>query len=1364
MMQQDDVPPEVNTGDATGRGRITIGRDWVLAAIDRWTDDRHGPRFFAVLGEPGIGKTVIAEALVARGGLAASHFCIARRADTVDPLAFVHSLLQQLLNIPGFGDAVADIQGMSVTGQATATANYGRMTGVHIEHIGNFSVHAPSAIVAFNEMIVRPLQRLYAGGFAQPLLILVDGLDEAAAVGDETIITLLANAHGLPPDVRFVVTSRPDDAALCHLEGRHASLLIDAESEENVADVRRYLAGRIAESATLRAAVSARGVADNAFVDRVVAASRGNFLYVAWLLRAVEDGAWWPDASGELPRGLDGLYREFLSTRRMGPEREGWTSLYRPVLGALVAAQEPLDLDLLCAFTGLTPEGARDVLADVQQFLVPSLFREGRYELYHQSVVDFLSDARYAAAFWVDRDAAHRAVVARYRGAAARWGDVEWSRVDAYGLRHLSAHLFALRAEDAARRDLYALICVGLMEEKRRRSGSYETFTSDVAFALEAARMEPDNDLVEEVRCSFVYATIRSLSTVIPPRLLGALVDLGQVERARAIARLSAHPARRCQSHQAIAEASLRLGRDADARYDVRAAMEAFDVIADDRTKELILEALPRLAAATGDEDGLRRLRAWCETIADDRSRGWALDSVARALLILGDTRGAVSLARRIGEDTTREHLLYDAIHYLCDKGEWDEASGVAADIGAAWFGASARAIVACRLARAGDMSRARAIVDGIDDGRPRAQAYCAVARTLHDDGLDDTAVAIAMVEGARDSAGAEIDVSQRSWALRSVAATLAAIGDAERAKAMIDAIADTSAAAQALIDLVGAAHERGDDRRARGLLDRALSLAATIPDDAPNKGTALGAIAIRMALVGDERAMSTAGAMPDGWPKGGTLGRIAGALLDAGKVDEALAAADRALPMVDIRDAERVTGAIKPLGEVLGVLVLAGRADRALSIVAAMPDGYPRGWLLGELGGAIVRAGVIDEALEIADTIGDHYRLHAISRIVDALNDAGMYDEIVAIARSHEADPTALDLLADAAVYAHRAGRVEDASAIIDRAVLLAETDASPRTPRSEDDIFGDPLPWTLVQMADALLEAGRADEAARVADGARAVADRCPDAPSRALLLARVARVLAGAGQANLAVDAVREAVALVAAGDGDGGRSIEGQRAAQALAEAGYLDEAFAVAKALTHPAARLLAVGEVTVTAAEAGDRVRAIAGVRAVREDARAMDSAAAVRGLAAVAWASHVLRETWVAAEVEDQLQDTAERVADEDARADAFGVLAATLARGGQLVAARRAADEIGDASRRDMALAGVAAGAAQAGDIDTALGVAADIADVFWRAQALHTIAHAASTNSTTCPPAGTIDRMAALVDGIPNDLGRPWLFNVN
>jgi hypothetical protein len=394
------------------------GRQWVLAKIDHWLSRPDAPRFFIITGQPGIGKSALAARLTQTHDLAAYHFCIARRAETIDPLYFVQAVSQQLSRLAGFARGILKQGEIHLrTEQHVQQASDSQVIGVQIERL---VVQAPSAAAAFTHTVSAPLQALYGEGFDQQLLLLVDALDEAVQhSGRETIVDLLANAQGLPAKVRFLLTSRPEGAALRHFEEREIPYLsLDAGGKENLADARQYVSQQVTSSGELHARLAGQKIEAEAFTEQVVTASRGNFLYLVWLLRAVADGSQPLDALDDLPQGLDGVYREFLRTRTVGRDIRGpWRGLYRRLLGVLAAAQAKLpatnlaallaDYELLPADREITLVRdvlrlSRHVLASDTRRLAGQLIGRLLALVEHAGIQTLLSQAKaYSAVPWL---------------------------------------------------------------------------------------------------------------------------------------------------------------------------------------------------------------------------------------------------------------------------------------------------------------------------------------------------------------------------------------------------------------------------------------------------------------------------------------------------------------------------------------------------------------------------------------------------------------------------------------------------------------------------------------------------------------------------------------------------------------------------------------------------------------------------------------------------------------------------------------------------------------------------------------------------------------------------------------------------
>ncbi|RPI55923.1 MAG: hypothetical protein EHM56_04860, partial [Chloroflexi bacterium] len=222
-----------------------VGREWVLAEVDRWLADPGVPRFLVITGAPGSGKTAIAGMLTQVRDLAAYHFCRATQPNTLDPRVFCESLALQLANrYPEFARMLAAINTsdpLQVRQSQDGVVQAQRVVRLHLR--GN-----PNPRELFDRLIRRPLGALADTLPPAPLVILIDGIDEAASFSGEVSLThLLADADDLPAQVRFLLTSRA---------GPHLKLLRDAyylsldDRAANAADLRayaeRYIASRIA--------------------------------------------------------------------------------------------------------------------------------------------------------------------------------------------------------------------------------------------------------------------------------------------------------------------------------------------------------------------------------------------------------------------------------------------------------------------------------------------------------------------------------------------------------------------------------------------------------------------------------------------------------------------------------------------------------------------------------------------------------------------------------------------------------------------------------------------------------------------------------------------------------------------------------------------------------------------------------------------------------------------------------------------------------------------------------------------------------------------------------------------------------------
>lgn len=334
-----------------------VGRGWLSDELDQWLG-QEAQKAFIIVGEPGLGKSAIAAWLTQdrQDQVVGIHFC--RSEEALDPTTFVSSLLAQLCTqMPEFLDAV----------------DAGQLEQKH-----------ESAEIAFRRLIVEPAYRIAAP--AEPKLIIIDALDEAARRNGETIVNVIANrAMELPAWLRIVATSRPDEAVLETLSALDPYRLA-ADSANNLGDVKLYLAQTV-ETDGLATKLGADPAGLN---SRLAELAQGNFLYAKLVVSALDTGKLTVQDLGQLAPGLGEYYS--LSFGKLFPDGQAFDRAYRPLLEVLCAACTRLPLGLLAHACGLSDDDARAHLRPLSRFLRRSK-REGQdeYLLFHKSVMDWLT-------------------------------------------------------------------------------------------------------------------------------------------------------------------------------------------------------------------------------------------------------------------------------------------------------------------------------------------------------------------------------------------------------------------------------------------------------------------------------------------------------------------------------------------------------------------------------------------------------------------------------------------------------------------------------------------------------------------------------------------------------------------------------------------------------------------------------------------------------------------------------------------------------------------------------------------------------------------------------------------------------------
>ena len=361
------------TADLSAHIGSFIGRQWLLSAIDEWLSGDDPARVFVLVGPPGIGKTALSIQLIhGNERVSAFHLCMHSSQQKTDPLRLVTSLAYQL---------------------STQLPDYdGVLSSLDLEYV----VREYDAETLFDVLLTQPLAHLRTP--VAPVVVVVDGLDEATRDGRNRIAELMAEQAGaLPSWLRLVVTTRPEPEVVGPLSalGLH---YFEAEAPENLDDVREYVRLRLMR-------IDCPASAVEHVVRTVVDRSEGVMLYAKSACDFLESNGVTPENVATLPEGLSSLYASLLRNRcpdlgayRVGPRR---------VLAILLAGMEGVPSDLLPSALDISSSAVWDVITELGSMVSD----DGEsLTLSHKSVGDWLKDRRRSSAYYVSADEGHEAL------------------------------------------------------------------------------------------------------------------------------------------------------------------------------------------------------------------------------------------------------------------------------------------------------------------------------------------------------------------------------------------------------------------------------------------------------------------------------------------------------------------------------------------------------------------------------------------------------------------------------------------------------------------------------------------------------------------------------------------------------------------------------------------------------------------------------------------------------------------------------------------------------------------------------------------------------------------------------------------
>jgi tetratricopeptide (TPR) repeat protein len=643
-------------GVAQNIGRFT-GRAWLLPQILNWWD-KSDDRLFLLTGGPGTGKSMVlawlagfgplpleADARIRlerlRGAVKAAYFCQSTGLNT--PRLFAESVATQLTNkVGGYREALKSILEDRVqivsNVQAKTAAAGSTIIGVDVK----LSLGTVGDEFGFDQAFVQPLRKLYENSHTEPVLLLVDALDEAETYTGVTLPDLLSRPSDLPPGVRILATTRDEPEVLKFFRAVKPFDLIK-DADRDLDDVRTYAEGRL------------KGLSGGKdFAQRLATQADGVFLYAAIVLDEVfkRRPAELPNLdSYPLPKGLHGLYQEFL-TRQLGKVRQRWVDDYRPLLGLIAVAQgEGLAASQLASIAKRGPDEVGETLRQCKQFLTGEL-PNGPFRPFHKSFADFLLEDEGNADYHIDSQTTHERIVAFYRAKAGSRVTVDWNKMDAYGLLHLAGHLYALSSDSTYRRQLYEFVNRPVVLAKWQRFGSFESLASDLRITMNVAVQEEPPDWIDFMRSYLLERTFDSfeLSADVIRFIASNAGQNGQLKGARrvidqALGRASniKESAEKAKALSTIATFLFQVGLAEDANKIMERAIQEAELIKHKQDKSETLSWLVLDMARVRDPESAKDLGRRALAIAKSTHFSWAkaisISSVACALSRIGEEK-----------------------------------------------------------------------------------------------------------------------------------------------------------------------------------------------------------------------------------------------------------------------------------------------------------------------------------------------------------------------------------------------------------------------------------------------------------------------------------------------------------------------------------------------------------------------------------------------------------------------------------------------------------------------------------------------------------------------------------------------------
>jgi hypothetical protein len=337
--------------------RDFVGREFVFSAFDHFLKT-HRKGYFIIEGDPGMGKSALLAEYVRRTGCI-FHFN-QRATGIVSAKQFLEQVCAQII-------AQWDLPYSSVPPDAWKDG-------------------------AWLSRLLGEAARKFSTG--DRMVIAIDAMDEVDLTGHPEGANILFLPKNLPDSVYILFTLRDVDVPLL-VETPQQVLKLLEFAAENRRDVELYIR-RSAERPGIKAwiAQQKQTITLAEFVHQLAELSENNFMYLHYVLPALEDGMYQALSIGSLPLGLQGYYDDHW--RHMGMTAKPLPATKIRIIYIMCEVRQAVSRSVLASFAA---DGAvqvnelmvQEVLDEWSQFLHQHLVGgTPHYSVYHGSFRDFL--------------------------------------------------------------------------------------------------------------------------------------------------------------------------------------------------------------------------------------------------------------------------------------------------------------------------------------------------------------------------------------------------------------------------------------------------------------------------------------------------------------------------------------------------------------------------------------------------------------------------------------------------------------------------------------------------------------------------------------------------------------------------------------------------------------------------------------------------------------------------------------------------------------------------------------------------------------------------------------------------------------